>query len=89
MRFSNDDHLLALREEIHDKHKKWDDVNDSKLKELVTDLNSTNHRLILHTKNTGDWMKLRVTTVTDTVLSAKLFCDFNAHTMMLPPLIFR
>ena len=40
--FSNSDHLLALREEICDGQKKWDNINDAKLKGLVRDLNATN-----------------------------------------------
>ena len=30
--FFNDDHLLALREEIRDGHKNWDYTNDAELK---------------------------------------------------------
>ena len=75
MRFSNADHLLALREEIHDKHKKWDDVNDSKLKELVTDLDETDHRLIICAINIGDWINVQCTIVVGTVLAPMEFRD--------------
>ena len=56
--FSNADCLLALSEERRDRPKNRDDVNDVKLKELVSDLDFTNHCLILRSKNTGSWMNL-------------------------------
>ena len=68
--FSNDDQLLALREERLDGNKNWHDVNGAKLKETVTDLNGTNHFLILRAKNIGDWLNVQGTTVTGTVLVA-------------------
>ena len=46
----NANRLLALREEIHDRQKNRDDVNDSKLKELVVDLSSIDCRLIICAK---------------------------------------
>ena len=52
------------------KKKNWYDVNGAKLKETVTDLNRTNHFLILWAKNIGAWLNARGATVTGTVLAA-------------------
>ena len=68
--FSNANQLLMLREERHDGQEKRDDVNDAKLKELVTYLNSTDRSLILRAKNTGVWLNVRGTVVTGTLLAA-------------------
>ena len=50
---SNADHLLDIREERHDGQKHWDDVNNAKFKKLVADLNRTDLRMIVRSKNTG------------------------------------
>ena len=83
--FSNADHLLALREERCDGQKNQDDVNGAKLKKLVADLDYTDRRPILRSKNTVAWLNVHVTTVTGTVLDSTEFRDFYAHAMMLPP----
>ena len=67
---------MGLREERHDKHTKWDDVNDAKLKELVTDLDETDHRLILCDINIGDWINVQGTIVVGTVLALMEFRDY-------------
>ena len=51
--FFNVDHFLVLRKERHERQKNQDNVNDSKHKELFTDLDGTNPRLILRAKHTG------------------------------------
>ena len=56
--FSNDDQLLALREERLAGNKNGYDVNGAKLKEIVTNLNGTDHCLILRTKNIGAWLNV-------------------------------
>ena len=56
--FSNNDHILVLREERKNEQKNWDDANDAPLKVLVGDLIGTNHRLIQCAKNTCDWMNV-------------------------------
>ena len=73
---ANADHLLALRKERCDGHKIWDDNNDSKLKDLITDLDSSDWRIILCTKNTGAWLNVQGNTVTGTVLVATEFREF-------------
>ena len=83
---SNPYHLLALREERNDGQKIMDGVNDAKLKDLVADLNTTDWRLILHTKNTDAWLNVWGTTLTGTLLAAIEFWYFYVHVMMLPPL---
>ena len=45
--FSNAAHIMDIREESCDAQNIRDDVNNSKLKELVTDLDSTDLFLIL------------------------------------------
>ena len=87
--FSNAYHLLALREERHERKNIQDDVNNSKLKELVEDLNGTDRCIIIITKNTGAWLNVGDTTVAGTVLVAPDFYDFYAHVMMLLSLNFR
>ena len=67
---------MALREEIHDKHKKWDDVNNTKLKELVTDLDEIDHRLILCAINIGDWINVQGTIVVGRVLALMELRDY-------------
>ena len=59
--FFNTDHFLVLREEI------------AKLMELVTYLDTSNCRLILHAKNTSACLNFQGTTVTGTLLSATEF----------------
>ena len=86
--FSNDNQLLTLREEWLDE-KNWYDVNVTKNKEIVTNLNGTDHFLILHAKNIGAWLNVQGTTATVTVLAATEFRVFCAHVMMLPPLTSR
>ena len=66
-----------------------DDANDAKLKVLVDDLEASDHRLILRSKNTGSRLSVQNTTVTGTVLAAAEICGFSAHIMMLPPLTFK
>ena len=56
--FSNSNNLLALREERCNIRKKWDDVNDTKLKELFPDLDTSDHHLILRAKNTCTWLNV-------------------------------
>ena len=84
--FSNDNHLLALREKRPNGQKNWDGVKDAKIKKPSTDIDSTNCCLILRAKNTGAWMNVRGTTVTSTVFSSKEFRDFLcAHYNVTPP----
>ena len=54
----------------------WDDINDTKLMELVKYPDSPDRRMILHTKNTGTWVNVRGTTITGRVLAATKFCGF-------------
>ena len=61
--FSNDYHLLVLREERRDGQKTRDGKNDAKLNRLVGDLIGTHQRLILRAISTGAWMNVRGTTV--------------------------
>ena len=83
--FYNANHLLLIREERHDRQKKRDDVNDAKLKGLVRCIDATNRRLILQAKSTGDWLNVRGTTVTGTLLVATEFRDLLcAHYNVTP-----
>ena len=50
---SNADCLLVPREEKRDGQKNRYDVNDKKIKELVSDLYGADHRLIICAKDTG------------------------------------
>ena len=63
-------HLLVLREEMHDRQKNWDDTNDARLKGLVVDLLGFYWHLILRAKNTGAWLNIRCTAVTGKVMLA-------------------
>ena len=74
--FSTTDHLLALREERRDWKKRQYESNEAKLKEPVKELKATDSRLILCAKNTGSWMTVWDTTVTNEVLAATEFLDF-------------
>ena len=75
-KFFSANHLLSLREERCDGQKNWDDVNDTKIKELVADLLSADRRLILRTKNIGAWQNVKGNMVTGAVLAATEFCGF-------------
>ena len=79
--FSNSDHLLAIREERHGGQENRDGIKNAKLKEIVADLNSSNHFWILRAKNIGAFLNVRSTTVTGTVLGATDFRDFIMHTL--------
>ena len=74
--FYKSDHLRTLSEEQYDGKKAWDAAYGSKLKGLVKDIKGGNKRLLLCAKSTGDWMGVRGTTVSSTVLSATGFRDF-------------
>ena len=77
-------HLLSIIEERRDREKIQVDANSAKIKVIDEDLKAPSHRLILHTKNTGSWLNIQVTTVTGTVLaSTESFCFF-VDVMMLP-----
>ena len=64
---SNSDHLRTLGEERRDGQKDREVVNETKIEGLVRDLKVTDRRLIIRAKNTGAWMRVRSTTVSDTV----------------------
>ena len=51
-----------------------DDSKNSKLKGLVKELKTPDHRLILHAKNTGSWLNIQGNTLTVTVIAATEFC---------------
>ena len=69
-KFSNVDQLLALREERRDGQKIWDDTNNAKLKELVTEPDKNVCCLILRANNIDVWMNVWRSTVTGTLLEA-------------------
>ena len=73
--FSNEDHLLALREERGDWHKNRNYTNDATLNSLVGYLKGTYLCLILRARNTCACLKVRGTTVTGKVLSTTKFRD--------------
>ena len=62
--------LLENREDRRDEKEIQDDANNAKFKELVENLEASNCRLILHTKNIGSWLTVQVTKVTVTVVAA-------------------
>ena len=74
--FSNADHIRTLNKEQRDGMKDQDDVYESKLKGLVSDIKSTDKRLILRAKSTGDWPSIHGNTFSGTVLSATEFRNF-------------
>ena len=74
--FSSAYHLIALREERSDGQKIRNYTNKAKLKGLVKSLKALDRRFIIHTKNTGSYLIIRVTTVTGTVLAATKIRDF-------------
>ena len=51
-------------------------AHKSRLKGLVNDIKGTDKRLLLRAKRTGDWLSVRRTTVSGTVLSDTEFRDF-------------
>ena len=80
---------MMPREERNEGQKIQDDINDAKLKELVAELDTLGHLLILHAKNTGARLNICSTMLTSTVLAATEFRDFFVHVMMLPSLNFK
>ena len=68
--FSNVNHLRTLREERRDGQKYQEVANKTKLKGLVQYIKGTDRCLILRSRNTGDWLSVRDTAVSGTVLSA-------------------
>ena len=81
---------MEIREERHDGQKIWDDTNEAKIKVLVKDLEETDHRLIIRTKNTGSWLTVQGNTVTGTLLAATGFSDFLcASYYIIPPNLHR
>ena len=86
---STANNILSLREEKRDGLKMRDDANNSKLKELVKDLEAYDRRLILRAKNTGSWLNFWGTMVTGTVLVATEFCDFLCALWCYPPNLYK
>ena len=74
--FSNVDHLRTLSEERCDGKKYWDAAYESKLKGFVSNFKGTEKSLLLRAKITGDWLSVRGTAVSGTILSATDFRDF-------------
>ena len=74
--FSTADHLLALREDRHERQKIWDGANDAKLGGIVENLKAPDCHLILRIKHTGSWLTVQGTTVTGRLLAATDFWDF-------------
>ena len=68
--------VITLSEERRDRNKDQDAVYESKLKGLVSDIKSTDKRLILRAKSTGDWPSVHGNTFSGTVLSATEFRNF-------------
>ena len=58
--FSTADCIIVLREEMRNLKKIWNDTNKAKLKVIVKEPKATDRRVIIHTKNTGSWMTVRV-----------------------------
>ena len=73
---SNANHLRDLSEERRERKKDQDVAYGSRLKGLVINLKGTDNCLLLHSKSTGDYMSIHVTTVSGTVLYATEFRDF-------------
>ena len=86
--FSNANHLRTLSEDRRDRKKYQDITHESRLKGLVRDLKGTAKRLLLCIKITDDWLSVRGTKVSGTVLSATEFWDllcvrYNVSTVNL------
>ena len=74
--FSNSEHLRILSEERRERKKDRDVAYESELKGLLRDLKGTEKSLLLSSKRTGAWLRVRVTTVSGTLISAKKFWAF-------------
>ena len=83
--FSNANHLMALGEDSSDEKKNRDDANNTTLKGLVRDLQSTYQPLILRAKNIGACLSVCGTTVSVTVFWPRNFGISYAQVTMLPP----
>ena len=68
--FSNVNHLRTLSEEGRDGKKDRESAYESKINALVSNVKSTDKRLLLRAKITGAWLSLLGTTVSGTVLSS-------------------
>ena len=77
---SNADHLLTLSEERRDGKEAWDVAYEFILKGLVLNIKGPDKRLLLRAKITGNWLRVRGTTVSGTVLSTTEFWDFYVLT---------
>ena len=84
--FSNADHLWTLSEERHDGKKERDGAYTSKLKGLVRNLKCTDKCLFLRSKIIGDWLSVRGTKDSVTVLSATEFWYFYCACYNISPL---
>ena len=73
---SNANHLWTLSEEQRDRKESWDVAYESKLKGVVNNIKVRDKHILLRSKSTGSWMRVRGTTVSGTLLSATEFRDF-------------
>ena len=74
--FSNTDHLWTLSEERRNGNKSQNDVHESILRALVSDIQGNDKRLLLCAKITGFWLSVCGAAVSGTVLSDTEFRDF-------------
>ena len=80
---------MYLREERRDGQKNGNDVNNTKLKGLVRNIDSTNRSIILRSKNTDAWLNIQDTMVTGTALAATEFRGFIPRLWCHKPPTFR
>ena len=66
--FSTAGYLQEVKEERRDSRKPWDDFNKAKLEVIVKNLDTFGCGLLLSAKQTGSFLNVRGTIVTDTVL---------------------
>ena len=86
--FSTADRIWSVKEERQGGRKYRDDVNDAKLRVIVSDQSASKERLFLHTKYPGSRMSVCGTTIMGTVIHATEFSDFYMLIIMLTPLTF-
>ena len=68
--------MQAVKAELWDDKKYWDDVDDMKHRGSVSDQGAFDKHIFLRANHMCSWMIVRGTDVTSTVLLTIEFCDF-------------
>ena len=87
--FSTADKIWEVKGERWDEKKDQDIANDVKLQGIISYYGTFKNLIFVHSKHSGDWLRLQDTNLTVTVLSIEEFCNFYVMDITLTPLTLK